>query len=298
MELKGFLRNRCQGPAYDLLAPAIASLETLLRPVRGLMLLPLSWPPPKKKEAGHVRTERFPIAEKVYVCLNRDRFLHNAPYAEKRFLAEGGMESPGAIVTALRIDSQCSVALRALAELGKSGAKGFQEVVDLLEHPKEGRVPLGLPQPDQVETLFRDDRNSSGVQDFAYFLREADPHAKRPKGSTALLIELVVGGLHVLKYHVESFTRLLEWCAQGDPSGDTNLGVMLGSLWAERGWDQLFAPSIPKDVFDPLAGRWNTKRNLLARLVETSEAAAHVSRRWVEFTRRFEITPTRAAFSV
>lgn len=318
-ELREFIANHCKAVGNLLVAPALSRLENSLCLAAPYLSLPES---KRNKNQQYLDVDRglrvvsverdryfnrdFEIAakkvrprvnygQKLYVALNREQIAHNLVLAEKYIGIAGSSVGIAEILAALKLDVQCGSALRSAASLAVSDQKTFKSLVGEME---KMRVPLGLPQPEKLWQLFT--IHESGLpRDIAHYLSQNSDSENAP------LIELVVAGLYVLKFHLECFLRNMEWnsnLAEGKKEKKGEVGKTveaiyktLGVMWESRGWAELFVLDLPDGVRDPLNGHWGISSNLLKSLEDSSEVAKVVSSSWNEWLGRREIVQPSVA---
>ena len=288
VHLRTFIRNYCSEIGSSLAVPALNKLEKMLRVEHGFKVLPTDVKDffSLTEEGSAIRVQRFPWQTKVFHLFNRNLIAHNIVYADQ-LLAEAG-ESPtdDLLIEALSLDPQCPSALQHLAKIALDDGARFTSLVRSMD--KE-RILVGLPHPDKMKTLFSKESSSQCIRDFEYFCRDQET------GYECSLMELVISGLMVLRYHVESFLRLLSWNTETAISEDPEIYATLATLWEKRGWGQLFAPVIPKandsalEIIDPLRGSWGAEMNLLEKLTAGSDAAAAVKVGWDTSLEKYQI---------
>ncbi len=284
IELRAFVRNHCSPVGCSLAAPALLRLERTFQVERGLKVLPAEASTYFNQD-GEDRVQRFGFSKKVYALFNRRQILHNIVAADEAIRESAAEDDEEAIVEALRLDPQCGRALANLAALSVSRPEAFESLAKRLENE---RSPIGLPHPAGIGSLFRDDSETGEFRGFDFFLRH--PEA----GGEASLMDLVVAGLQVLRYHIENYLRLLSWSTESAIGHSEEVFETLASVWRSRRWERLFALEVPDlaeagDQWDPLRGAWGREANLLAGLCRTSGVAKHVSESWRHYLDKWNV---------
>ncbi len=287
VELRAFLKDNLSAIALGMVEDALGQLERAFRLDHGLRILPVeidtisgsSGDPQTRKK------KRLSKTKKVHVLFNRNQIKHNLVSAAVQF-EESGESRHEQVIRSLILDPQCPEALSHLAKLAEADADEFAALVKRIEAT---RVKIGLPQAGNIYQLFQPLGDGSGLKNVSFFLEDKS-------GYEVSLLELVAGGLMVLRYHIESYLRLMQWTDDKSLWTD-DIRHTLAVLWRQRGWQNLFKPEIPEGIDDPLDHAWAEKVNLMERLGEVSEVADQSHLFWSAFLKKWEIQSVRGGKS-